>query len=228
MRLKALIFDVDGTLAETEEVHRAAFNATFAEAGLAWSWSVDDYRDLLRVTGGQQRLRAFADRLGDALTDAAIAALHRRKNAAYADRVAAGEVALRPGVARLIGEARAAGLKLAVATTTSRSNLDALVGRLLGPGRWFDAVVAGEDVVRKKPDAEVYRRTLAVLALPAAACIAVEDSRNGLDAALACAIATVVTPSRYTTHEDFAGAALIADDLDHPRVNLATLDALLT
>lgn len=230
MSLAALIFDVDGTLAETEEAHRAAFNQVFAEAGEAWFWSVDEYRDLLRVTGGQRRLRHYFRQIGVDVDDERVAALHGRKNAVYAALVADGAVALRPGVARLIGEARAAGVTLAVATTTSRANLDALLATLLGAEAtgWFAAIVAGEDVARTKPDPEAYALALAALGLETAACVAVEDSRNGLDAALAAGLATLVTPSLYTAHEDFAGAALVCADLDHPPVDLARVAALLS
>lgn len=229
MTLEALIFDVDGTLAETEEAHRTAFNRVFAEAGRPWAWSVDDYRDLLRVTGGQRRIRHFLAAMGVEASDAFIADLHRRKNAVYAGFLADGAVKLRPGVARLIDEARGAGIRLAVATTTSRANLDALLGQLLDPGAtgWFAAIVAGEDVARTKPDPEVYLLTLGALGLPARNCVAVEDSRNGLDAARASGLATLVTPSIYTAHEDFTGAALVCADLDHPPVDLAMIAGLL-
>lgn len=225
MGLRALIFDVDGTLAETEEAHRAAFNRTFAEAGHDWSWDVDTYRDLLRVTGGQQRIAHFLTTIGETATSVEIAALHARKNDLYADHVAGGEVALRPGVARLIDEARGAGIELGIATTTSRSNLDALLVQLLAPdaASWFDAIVTGEDVSIKKPDPEVYVLTLAALGITPAEAIAIEDSRNGLLAALACGVRTVVTPSLYSAREEFTGAALIVADLDTPPVTVATL-----
>lgn len=230
MPLRALIFDVDGTLAETEEAHRAAFNQAFAEAGRDWHWSVDRYRILLRVTGGRPRIRHFLDTIGGTATDDEVAALHIRKNVLYAEMVANGTVTLRPGVARLIDEARRAELKLAIATTTSRSNLDALLTRLLAPdaAAWFDAIVAGEDVTAKKPDPEVYLRALAALGVAASEAVAIEDSRNGLLAASACGIATVVTPSAYSAEEDFAGATLVCHDLERPRtVNLAVLSGLV-
>ena len=228
MPLRALIFDVDGTLAETEEAHRAAFNQAFAETGRDWQWSIARYRTLLRVTGGQQRIRHFLDTIGEAATPADIATLHARKNVLYGAMVAEGSVALRPGVARLIAEARAAGLKLAIATTTSRANLDALLAHLLAPdaASWFDAIVAGEDVAAKKPDPEVYVRTLAMLGIAAADAVAIEDSRNGLLAAAACGIRTIVTPSRYSAGEDFTGAARACIDLDRAAIDLAALECL--
>lgn len=230
MPLRALIFDVDGTLAETEEAHRAAFNQAFSDLGRDWHWTVDTYRALLDVTGGQQRIRQFLKTIDGTEKCGEIAAIHARKNALYAAMVAGGAVALRPGVARLIDEARAAGLRLAVATTTSRANFDQLLAHVLAPAAasFFDVVVAGEDVAVKKPHPEVYRRVLAALQLPAADCVAFEDSHNGLMAATACAIPTVVTPSFYTAHQDFPGAALVSADLDRPvAIDLAALNAVV-
>lgn len=230
MAVRALIFDVDGTLAETEEAHRVAFNDAFAEAGHDWNWSVDLYRDLLLVTGGAQRIRHFLDTIAQTASPDEITALHRNKNARYAAMVAGGALKLRPGVARLIDEARHARLPLAIATTTTRSNLDALLTHLFPPGAtsWFDAIVTGEDVAHKKPHPEAYRRALDRLGIEPRACVAFEDSRNGLRAATACAIPTVVTPSRFTSHEDFTGAMLIRPDLDRPKpLDLSALGALI-
>lgn len=229
MTLRALIFDVDGTLAETEEAHRQSFNAAFAAAGHGWHWDVDTYRALLRVTGGQQRIRHFLDTIGAEATLDEIAALHASKNRRYAERVAGGGVARRPGVARLIADARASGLRLAIATTTSRSNLEALLVHLFAPDAvgWFAAIVAGEDVAAKKPDPEVYVRTLAQLGVTAGEAVAIEDSRNGLLAAAACGIATIVTPSFYSRGEDVSGAALVCRDLDEPPVDVPLLTTLV-
>ena len=154
--VKALIFDVDGTLAETEEGHREAFNSAFAETGLDWVWDVDLYRDLHRVTGGKERMRHYADRLGvshDELTDAALAKLHRLKNERYSERVRAGRCPLRPGVERLIRASHARGLRLAICTTTSRVNVNALIEATFGAEGFdcFEAIVAGEDARAKKP-----------------------------------------------------------------------------
>lgn len=226
MTLKAIIFDVDGTIAETEELHRHAFNRAFAEAGHDWAWDQTRYRDLLKVTGGRERIRHFLESIGADLDDADVEALHRRKNTLYAEQVARGDAELRPGVARLIGDAKDAGIRLAIATTTSPSNLSALLARLLDGVR-FDVVVTGEDVRAKKPDPEVYRRTLAELGLPPPDCVAIEDSRNGLDAARTCGVPTLVTPSFYTNHETFDGAAILCASLDGPpSVRLADLERL--
>lgn len=231
MRLKAIIFDVDGTLAETEEAHRTAFNTAFAEAGRDWHWSAEDYRELLNVTGGRERIRHFLGTINETETDEFVADVHARKNAIYAGLVKSGAVALRPGISRMIDEARRNNIQTAIATTTSRTNLTALLDCHFGAGAiaGFDAVVTGEDVAHKKPDPEAYIRALSTLALAPDQCIAIEDSRNGLLAAAACGIRVLVTPSLYTAHEAFDGAAGVRADLDHPfpPINMAALDTLL-
>ena len=215
----AVIFDVDGTLAETErDGHRVAFNRAFAEAGLPWRWDERLYGELLAVTGGRERIAHYARRLapewpGGDLDDGRIAALHRRKNEHYAAIVEAGELRLRPGVARLLDELGAAAVRLAIATTTSRTNLDVLLRATLGAAaaERFEVVVCGEDVGRKKPDPEAYLLALRRLRLPAARCLAVEDSANGLRSALAAGVATVIVRSLYTRDEDFRGALQVFD-----------------
>jgi HAD superfamily hydrolase (TIGR01509 family) len=215
----AVVFDVDGTLAETErDGHRVAFNRAFAEAGLPWQWDERLYGELLAVTGGRERIAHYARRfapqwLSDDRAGERIAALHRRKNEHYAEIVEAGELQLRPGVARLLEELGAAGVRLAIATTTSRTNLDVLLQATLGTAAMerFEVVVCGEDVSRKKPDPEAYALALWQLRLPATRCLAVEDSANGLRAALAAGISTVIVRSLYTRDEDFRGALQVFD-----------------
>ena len=216
--IRALIFDVDGTLAETEEGHRRAFNAAFAEARLDWVWDVDLYRDLYRVTGGKERMRRYADMRGVSaaeLSDGGIAKLHERKNAHYAELVRAGQCPLRPGVEGLIRTSRARGLRLAISTTTSRVNVVELVEATLRPDglALFEAVVSGEDVAAKKPAPDAYLRVLGALALRPDECLAFEDSHNGLRSAIAAGLTTIVTPSLYTRHETFQGAAMVLPDL---------------
>lgn len=213
MRPRALIFDVDGTLAETEELHREAFNAAFAQSGLDWVWDRTLYRALLRTTGGRERILVHAASLGIAV-DAA--ALHRLKTDIYGARVETGQIALRPGIAELIALGRREGLALAIATTTSRPNVTALIEATLGLAAvgWFASIRTGEDVSTKKPDPEVYHLVLADLGLPAQDCLCFEDSRNGLVAANAAGLPTIVTPSLYSAEDDFTGAALIVDGID--------------
>ncbi len=217
VRSRALIFDVDGTLAETEEVHRRAFNAAFASAGLAWSWGRVVYKDLLRVTGGKERIRAF-DRLRGGtslLSDAEIAELHGIKTTIYADLMASGGCPLRPGVEALMTAALARGHRLAIATTTSRGNIDALLGPALGRD-WtnrFAAVVAGEDVTNKKPAPDVYLEVLARLDLSASECLAIEDSGIGLAAASGAGIPVLISRGAYFMDDDFSDALYVTDDL---------------
>lgn len=220
--LRALIWDVDGTLAETEaEGHRVAFNAAFAEHGLDWHWDHARYGALLTVTGGRERLlRDMRDR-ADAPADAAAREdlarrLHASKNRHYAARVAAPGIPLRAGVAELIAQAATRGWGQAIATTTSRDNVDALLRAHFGPA-WqarFDAVVCGEDVVRKKPDPEVYRIALEQLRLSPAEALAIEDAPPGVAAACAAGIPVIVTRSRYFADAATPGACATGPGLD--------------
>lgn len=217
--LQALIFDVDGTLAESEEAHRAAFNAAFAEAQLDWYWDRAQYAQLLAVTGGKERIRHYWQQSPHrARQDPAdwIAQLHQRKNQLYAEAVRGGAVPLRSGVRRLIAEAQRAGLRLAIATTTSEANVQALLDAsgLAGP---FHCIVAGDAVGMKKPAPDVYLEALRRLQLPARSCLALEDSEPGLRAARAAGIATLVTTSVYTQQQDFSGALAVLDQLGEPQ-----------
>lgn len=216
-RAGVLIFDVDGTLAETEEVHRQAFNDAFVQTGIDWRWGRTIYKELLRTAGGKERIRAFDRMRGTApmLSDSEIAELHRIKTARYVELMAGGGCPLRPGVPALLAAAKARGQRLAIATTTSRANIEALLSIALGEG-WaagFDAIVAGEDVPNKKPAPDVYHEVLARLGVPASDCLAIEDSRNGLVAASLAGIPVIITRSVYFCGEDFSDALLVVDDL---------------
>ncbi|WP_199198674.1 HAD family hydrolase [Bradyrhizobium sp. MOS002] len=216
-RAAALIFDVDGTLAETEELHRQAFNHAFTRHGLDWQWDRAVYKELLRVTGGKERIRAHHERLRVAppLSDVDIAELHRIKTAHYAELVETGCCPLRPGVADLLVAAKARGQRLAIATTTSHGNIDALLSRALGK-RWaadFDAIAAGDDVRHKKPAPDVYFEILARLKLNASDCVAIEDSANGLIAASRANIPVLITRSIFFRDDDFSRARVVLDDL---------------
>jgi beta-phosphoglucomutase-like phosphatase (HAD superfamily) len=232
MALQALVFDVDGTLADTErDGHRPAFNAAFAQAGLDWHWSVEEYRELLAVAGGKERIRHFCEQRDPAFLarpDAAgiIAALHADKTRRYVAYAAAGSIGLRPGVARLITEARAAGTRLAIATTTSPENVTVLLHACLGPDAiaWFEVIGAGDVVPRKKPAPDVYSWVVERLDLRPEECLAVEDSAVGLQAAVAAGLPTVVTPNPYTASDDTTGALAVLDDLS--TVTLADLSTL--
>ncbi len=226
MPTAALIFDVDGTLAETEELHRAAFNAAFGAAGLGWHWDVPLYARLLKVTGGKERITHYLTTLPDppALDAAAIAALHRDKTARYTALVDNGGLTLRPGVAALVEEALGAGLRVAVATTTSRPNVDALLARTFGQNP-FDVIVAGDEVAAKKPAPDVYVEALRRLDLPADACVAIEDTEQGLKSAAGAGIACIITESVYGREGDFTGALAVVKDLEG--VQLGTVMAWL-
>jgi HAD superfamily hydrolase (TIGR01509 family) len=221
--LAALIFDVDGTLADTEEGHRIAFNKTFSEAGLDWIWSVALYDKLLRVTGGKERIRHYLDGYRKDFVRPAdlagfIAQLHADKTRNYTTLVAEGTLPLRPGVRRLLNEARIAGLRLAIATTTSPANVVALLehAQPAVPPTWFEVIACGEIVSAKKPAPDIYHYTLQQMGLRAEQCIAMEDSENGLHSAGAAGIKTVITVNDYTRQQDFTGAVLVIDHLGEP------------
>jgi len=210
--MQALIFDVDGTLAETEELHRAAFNEAFAaEGGPGWHWDRPLYQNLLAVTGGKERIAHFAP----TLPAARIQTLHAAKTAHYARLVTSGGVKLRPGVRRLLQAAHHAGVKLAIATTTSPANIEALLAACgnLPP---FDVIAAGDEVAEKKPAPDVYLLALHRLALPAADCIAIEDTENGLRSARAAGLRCLITTSLYGGTGPFPGAAAVVTDLGEP------------
>ena len=221
--LEALLLDVDGTLADTEEVHRQAFNAAFAQAGLDWVWGPSLYHDLLSVTGGKERIRYYLDRDRPDVSlpddaDGFIAQLHQSKTEFYVGSLADGTVPLRPGVERLIRDAKAHGLRLAIVTTTTPANVTALFEHSFGGhvADWFDVIAAGGVVPNKKPAPDIYDYALAELGLAAGQCIAIEDSANGLASALAAGVATLITVNRYTEDHDFAGAAVVLDHLGEP------------
>lgn len=222
-RLQALIFDSDGTLADNEEVHRQAFNLAFANAGLAWAWSPEQYAQLLAISGGRERITRYAARVEPARAAQPafpefVRLLHEDKTRRYAALLSEGQVRLRPGVERVLQEARREGLTLAIATSSAWSNLKTLLDANLPKEwpTWFSAIETADTVTTKKPSPAVYEAVLKRIGVPAEHCLALEDTENGLRAATSAGIATVITPHRYTATGDFRSAAAVVDGLgDH-------------
>lgn len=219
--LQALIFDVDGTLADTEkDGHRVAFNLAFKEAELDWDWTEELYGELLAVTGGKERMARYIDLYLEDFSvpgDMAeyIAGLHKRKTHHYVQLMQAGEIPLRPGVERLLNEARNAGLRLAIATTTTPENVTWLLKSTLGAESidWFEVIAAGDIVEKKKPAPDIFLYALEKLGLDAKACIAFEDSRNGILSSDGADLKTIVTTNDYTLEDDFSQAILVLDQM---------------
>lgn len=224
MSLQALLFDVDGTLADTErDGHRPAFNAAFREFGLDWEWDVSLYGELLSVTGGKERMKHYVDTYRPdyekpADFDDLVAELHKAKTRHYTAMLAEGKVPMRPGVERLLREAMDAGLRLAIATTTTPENVTALLEHSLGRGssEWFEVIAAGDIVPAKKPAPDIYLWALEQMKLKPESCLAFEDSENGIRASRGAGLKTLVTVNDYTRDHDFTGAAVVLTDLGEP------------
>lgn len=222
--LEALIFDVDGTLADTErDGHRLAFNAAFSEFGLDWHWDIPTYGALLAVTGGKERMRHYIASMRPDYApprdfDDLIVQLHQAKTRHYTELLASGGIPLRPGVTRLLQEAKAQDVRLAIATTTTPENVTALLRHsFVDKGTpWFECIGAGDIVPAKKPAPDIYHWVLREMRLKPEQCLAFEDSENGIRASLAAGLKTVITINDYTRTQDFSGAQAVLSDLGEP------------
>ncbi len=220
-QLQGLIFDVDGTLANTErDGHRVAFNSAFVEAGLDWNWSVELYGKLLKVAGGKERVKYYIDRYltnfieGKNINDFA-AYIHKLKTKYYLQLLHDGKITMRPGTQRLIQEARYANVTLAIATTSALPNVIALLEKYLDLD-WFEVIAAGDIVAAKKPAPDIYKYVLTKASIPTSNWIVIEDSDNGLIAAKIAGLKTIVTVNNYTEKQDLQQADLVVSDLGEP------------
>ncbi len=227
MSIDALIFDVDGTMADTEEAHRTAFNRAFERHRLGWLWSRAEYRELLKVTGGKERIADYIRTLPISQADsrrllALVPDIHAEKTRFYSSVVSDGAVPLRGGVERLLDEALAAGCRLAIASTTTAVNIDALLQATLGTRGlgMFSVIACGDQVRAKKPAPDIYKLALEHLGLHADQAVAFEDSPYGLRSAVAAQLWTVVTPTFWTEGGDFSAAGLLLPGLGDPAMPL--------
>ena len=234
--MQALIFDCDGVLVDTErDGHRVAFNAAFKAIGWTTEWSVERYGELLTTAGGKERMRRYFDEIGwpvpEAERDAAIASLHKLKTDLFMELIESGALPLRAGVARIVDEAIAAKLKIAVCSTSNERAVQAVVDKMLGAKRsQHIKVFAGDIVAKKKPDPAIYDLAAQDLGLDPKKCVVVEDSNNGLRAAKSANMNCIVTISSYTAEENFKLADRVVPelgDLPNRMVRLADLRSLV-
>lgn len=219
--LKALLFDVDGTLADTErDGHRPAFNMAFQAAGLDWNWDEALYGELLAVTGGKERIRYYLEKFNTDFIkpddyDDFVKGLHQSKTDFYTQLMEEGRIPLRSGVERLIAEARTEGMRMAVVTTTTPANVTALLVNTLGPDSesWFEVIAAGDIVPAKKPAPDIYLWALEQMNLTADDAIAFEDSFNGFKSSQGANLKTIITINEYTKEDDFTGAELVLNQM---------------
>jgi HAD superfamily hydrolase (TIGR01509 family) len=232
--MEALIFDCDGVLVDTErDGHRIAFNRAFAEMGLDVSWSIVEYGELLKIAGGKERMRLWFDTNGWPEQypgkDELITSLHLLKTRLFMEMVEAGRLPLRPGIMRIVDEAVANRIRLAVCSTSNEKSVNLIVEKLLGMERkaCFSGIFAGDIVSRKKPDPEIYRLCAAELKLHTQNCFVIEDSRNGMLAAIGAGFRCLITSNEYTKDEDFREADFVVDELGDGANIQITIDMLL-
>lgn len=233
--MEALIFDCDGVLVDTErDGHRIAFNMAFANKGIDVVWSIEEYKKLLKVAGGKERMKYYFDENGwpAQFTDQEelIFSLHKQKTQFFMQLIESGALPLRPGIKRIVDEAIVHNLKLAVCSTSNEKSVRLIVKLLLGKKRAsnFQAILAGDIVTRKKPDPEIYNLCIEKLNINPQDCMVIEDSRNGLIAAKAANFNCLITTNAYTADEDFTEADILVNELgDDPDIQITIDDLIL-
>lgn len=222
MTIKAILFDQDGVIIDTErDGHRVSFNMTFKEFGYNFEWGVDEYHELLQIAGGKERMKhylhtqGFGKPVAPAEEEELIKALHKRKTALFVELIASGKLPLRPGIKRFMQEAMTAGLQIGICTTSNEEAARTLTTQILKEIK-FEIVLAGDVVKKKKPDPEIYNLALEKLGLQPAECVVIEDSRNGVLAAKAAQMNIVATTNPYTETEDLHDADIIVTCLGDP------------
>jgi beta-phosphoglucomutase-like phosphatase (HAD superfamily) len=226
--LDCIVFDLDGVIADTEDLHRQAYNRAFAEAGVRVHWTEADYRARLIQSAGT-KLQTVE--LPSGVTDPVGFRnhLYEKKRLFYLEILRTGNLEPRPGVLRLVTQALEAGIVLGAASTCAKEGALAILNRTLGPflASSFATIKAGDDVKRRKPFPDVYLLAIESLGFPVERCVAIEDSRHGLESAKAAGLWTLVTPSRYTRGDDFSEADLVVADLERGEIDPERLDAAL-
>ena len=219
MKLEGIIFDVDGTIGDTEDIHRQAFNKAFSEYNLNWHWSRKKYHELLFISGGKERIRkCLTEDNTINIDNSFIKELHKCKSEYYRSMLISADIKLRPGIKRLITEAKNLNIKLGIATNSSSANLTTLIKKNLDtqPEQLFNTIVTSDIVLEKKPSPEIYYRALLNLNLSAENCVAIEDTTNGNISALTTGLRTIITTHAYTRDNDFNGASLVINNLGEP------------
>jgi HAD superfamily hydrolase (TIGR01509 family) len=228
-KIKAVFFDQDGVIIDTErDGHRVSFNMTFKEFGFTDEWDVAYYHELLQVGGGKERMkhhwktRGFSKPLTEEEIDNLVKEMHKRKTALFVELIETGKLPLRPGIHRFMKEAMEAGLKIAVTTTSNEKAAKAVTEKVLSDIN-FEIVLAGDVVSKKKPDPEIYNLALSKLGLNPDEAFVVEDSKNGLAAAKAAGLKTIVTTNYYTEQEDVSAGDVIVSCLGDTDGEKATM-----
>jgi HAD superfamily hydrolase (TIGR01509 family) len=229
IRLRGIVFDLDGVIADTEDLHRRAYNLAFADLGIEVEWSEQDYRDRLILSGGK-KLETIQLPESDLSPEEFRRQIYSLKRSHYQALLRKGPLEPRPGVIRLIREARERGVRIGAASTCAKEGAVTILEEALGMegARAFSVLKTGEDTPHRKPAPDIYLLALEALDLPARDCVAIEDSQHGLEAAKAAGLWTLVTPSQYTAGSDFSLADRVVPDLERGGIDLSVLDRELS